>query len=66
MTADLTVRQFLSSDADSVVSLWEEALPSSQPWNDPKQAICRKRHRNDDLFFVGEEDGRIVATVVAG
>ena len=62
----LTVRQFESSDADAVFSLWQEALPSSQPWNDPIQVICRKRHRNDDLFFVGEQDGRIVATVMAG
>lgn len=66
MTAELAVRQFQTSDADGVTTLWEEALPSSQPWNDPKTIICRKRLRSDQLFFVGEIEGRIVATVIAG
>lgn len=66
MPLNLAVRPFQSSDADAVVSLWEETLPSSQPWNDPKQVICRKQNHNDDLLFVGEQDGRIVATVIAG
>lgn len=35
MTSDLTIRKFEASDADSVISLWTTALPSSQPWNEP-------------------------------
>ena len=66
MAADVTIRPFQSADADQVIALWGEALPSSQPWNDPRQVICRKRHRNDDLFLVGERNGRVVATVIAG
>ena len=66
MTAHVTVRPFQSSDADEVMSLWEESLPSSRPWNDPLQVICRKRHQNDDLFLVGVQDRRVVATVLAG
>ncbi|MBC8355230.1 MAG: GNAT family acetyltransferase [Planctomycetes bacterium] len=66
MTDELVVRQFQASDTDAVTSLWEEELPSSQPWNDPRQIICRKRQHNDKLFFVGEKDGQIVATVIAG
>lgn len=66
MTSDLTVRKFEASDADTVVALWKTALPSSQPWNDPKTVICRKLNVTDGLFFVGEQDGRVIATVLAG
>lgn len=66
MTAGLTVRKFEASDADSVIALWNHALPSSQPWNEPKTVICRKLNVNDGLFFVGERDGQVIATVLAG
>ena len=66
MTAVVTVRKFESSDTDSVIALWNKALPSSQPWNEPQDVICRKLNVNDGLFFVGEQDGQILATVLAG
>ncbi len=66
MTANVTVRKFESSDADSVIALWNKVLPSSQPWNEPQAVICRKLNVNDGLFFVGEQDGQVVATVLAG
>jgi RimJ/RimL family protein N-acetyltransferase len=66
MNANLTVRKFESSDADSVIALWNKALPSSQPWNEPTTVICRKLNLNDGLFFVGKQDGQVVATVLAG
>ena len=47
MTADITVRKFESSDVDSVIALWNKALPSSQLWNEPKDVICRKLNVND-------------------
>jgi RimJ/RimL family protein N-acetyltransferase len=66
MTSDLTVRKFEASDAESVIALWSDALPSSQPWNQPRTIICRKLHQKDGLFFVGEQDGQVIATVLAG
>ena len=66
MTDELAVRQFQSADADDVISLWNEALARAQPWNEPRQVICRKRQRSDELFFVAERGNRVVATVVAG
>ncbi len=66
MTLDLTVRQFQPADVEQVESLWQEALPSSQPWNESRDVICRKLNGRDQLFFVGEQNGRIVATVMAG
>lgn len=37
-----------------------------RPWNDPHKDIERKLKVRSDLFFVGEVDGRVVATVMAG
>lgn len=66
MTAEITVRKFESTDADSVIALWNKALPSAQPWNEPKTVICRKLNANDGLLFVGEQEGQVIATVMAG
>ena len=66
MPVDLTVRNFESSDAEGVIALWNQALPDSQPWNDPQDVICRKLNVNDGLFFVGEQDRQVIATVLAG
>lgn len=48
MTAELTVRSFQSADADSVIDLWQKALPNRQPWND-KQAYLK--HLNETHTF---------------
>jgi RimJ/RimL family protein N-acetyltransferase len=66
MASEIIVRRFEPADADGVIGLWRNALPSSQPWNEPTNVICRKLNANDGLFFVGEQDGRVVATVIAG
>lgn len=66
MPANFVVRPFQPSDADAVAALWNEALPGSQPWNEPRAAIRRKLLADDGLFFVGERHGRIVATALAG
>lgn len=64
--AELTIRQYSENDRDDVVTLWNDALPSSAPWNDPDTIIRRKRKCDDGLFFVGELSGRVIATVLAG
>ena len=37
-----------------------------RPWNDPHKDIARKMKVNPGLFLVGEIDGEIVATAMAG
>ncbi len=66
MIAEIAVRRFAPSDADSVIALWKTTLPSSQPWNEPKTVICRKLAVNDRLHFVGEQNGQVIATIMAG
>ena len=53
MIDELQIRQFQASDVDAVTALWQESLPSTQPWNDPQRVICRKRNQKDQFFFVG-------------
>ena len=48
-----------------MVELWE-ACGLVVPWNDPKGDIETKLAFQPELFFVGETDGRLVATVMAG
>jgi ribosomal protein S18 acetylase RimI-like enzyme len=62
----LTIRPFEDHDEPAVVALWQIAFPSEPKRNDPLAIIRRKRDRQPELFLVGEVDGRIVATVVAG
>lgn len=66
MNSELVIRRFESRDEPGVTALWNEALPSAQPWNEPKYVIARKLKTQPELFFVGEAEGRIVATVMAG
>ncbi|AFT72599.1 Acetyltransferase, GNAT family protein 9 [Alloalcanivorax dieselolei B5] len=38
----------------------------TRPWNDPNSDISRKLHVQPELFFVGEVDGKVVASAMAG
>ena len=61
----MLIRPFTEIDTDSVVALWE-ASGLTRPWNDPRKDIARKLEVQRELFLVGELDGRIVATAMAG
>lgn len=37
-----------------------------RPWNDPHKDIQRKLRVRPELFLVGERDGQVVGTVMAG
>ena len=62
----LTIRPFADADEAGVVHLWREVFPDNPPWNDPKADIQRKLGCQRELFLVGELEGRVVATVMAG
>ncbi|HXR44314.1 MAG TPA: GNAT family acetyltransferase [Pseudolysinimonas sp.] len=61
----MRIRAFSEGDTERVVALWE-ACGLLRPWNDPRRDILRKLTEQRELFLVGEIDGRIMATVMAG
>lgn len=61
----MNIRPFAFSDEAAVIALWERC-GLTRPWNDPSQDILRKLTVQPELFVVGERDGQIVATVMAG
>ena len=52
-------------DEAAVVALWQRC-GLTRPWNDPAKDIRRKLAVRPDLFLVGEADGAVVATAMAG
>ncbi len=65
MEGRLKIRPFEESDRPHVVKLWDDC-GLSRPWNDPDKDISRKLSVQPELFFVGESDGKLVATAMAG
>ena len=61
----VAIRPFREADEAQVVALWR-ACGLTRPWNDPHRDIARKLAMQRELFLVGEEGGRIVASVMAG
>ncbi|HVR51794.1 MAG TPA: GNAT family acetyltransferase [Pseudorhodoferax sp.] len=59
------IRPYQESDEAAVVALWH-ACGLTRPWNDPHQDIARKLRVQRELFLVGECEGALVATVMAG
>jgi len=61
----MRIRPFQPSDEPAVLSLWQRC-DLVRPWNDPAKDIRRKLDVRPDLFLVGELDGQIIASVMAG
>jgi len=59
------IRPFDPLDEEAVVSLWRRC-DLVRPWNDPHKDIHRKLGVRPDMFLVGEIEGQVVATVMAG
>jgi len=59
------IRSFHADDARAVIALWR-ACDLTRPWNDPAKDIDRKVAVADDLFLVGEVEGVVVASAMAG
>ena len=59
------IRPFLEADEAAVIALWE-ACGLTRSWNDPRKDVARKLAVQREWFLVGEEDGRVVASVMAG
>ncbi|MEP6624765.1 MAG: GNAT family acetyltransferase [Acidimicrobiia bacterium] len=61
----MQIRSFSAGDQSSVIELWR-ACDLIRPWNEPVRDIERKLAVADGLLLVGELDGTVVATVMAG
>lgn len=61
----MEIRAFTESDRTAVIELWRRC-DLVVPWNDPNKDIDRKLKVGAELFLVGEQDGRVVATVMGG
>ncbi len=59
------VRPFVDADEAAVIALWV-ACGLTRPWNDPRRDIQRKRQVQPELFLVGVQDSRVVATAMGG
>jgi ribosomal protein S18 acetylase RimI-like enzyme len=65
-TDALRIRPFLETDEESVVSLWAEVFEGDPARNEPRKVIRRKLGVQREFFLVGEVQGEVVATVIAG
>ena len=61
----MKLRPYADADEGAVVELWRRC-ELTRPWNDPHKDIQRKLTTQPELFLVGELEGRIVATAMAG
>ena len=61
----MQIRRFEEADTQAVVALWH-GCGLTRPWNDPHKDIARKLTVQRELFFVGEVDGEVVASIMAG
>jgi ribosomal protein S18 acetylase RimI-like enzyme len=59
------IREFREQDRQAVISLWREC-GLLVPWNHPGLDIDRKLEVQRELFLVGVEEGRVVATAMGG
>jgi ribosomal protein S18 acetylase RimI-like enzyme len=59
------IREYRPADEEAVVALWA-ACELTRPWNDPRKDIARKLADSPRLLLVGEVDGRVLGTVMAG
>lgn len=61
----MNIRPFKEADRDALIALWRDCL-LVVPWNDPDRDIDRKLAADPEGLLVGEIDGDIVATAMAG
>ena len=61
----MEIREYKTSDAQAVISLWKRAGLTRQ-WNDPQKDISRKLKVQSQWFLVAEGNQGIIASVMAG
>jgi ribosomal protein S18 acetylase RimI-like enzyme len=61
----MNIRPYHPGDQAAVIALWQ-ACGLTRAWNDPAKDIARKLLVQPELFLVGEENGELMATIMAG
>ncbi len=61
----MIIRSFQPEDESQVIDLWRQCKLDA-PQNDPRIDIQRKQKVNPEWFLLGEMEGRIVASCMAG
>ena len=61
----MKIRPYAAADRAAVIALWQ-ACDLTRPWNDPGTDIDFCISRPESTILVGEDGGRIVATVMVG
>lgn len=61
----MKIRQFSDSDQSAVIALWQ-VCGLTRPWNDPEKDIARKLSVQPEYFLVGELEGKVIASAMAG
>lgn len=59
------IRAYQPADESAVIALWE-ACGLTRPWNDPRKDIARKLTEQAELFLVGVEGEKLIATAMVG
>jgi predicted N-acetyltransferase YhbS len=62
----VTIRRFQLADFDGVDALWTACFPDDPPHNRAAVAIPQKLAFQPDLFWVAEDEARIVGSIMAG
>ncbi|MFQ5898202.1 MAG: GNAT family N-acetyltransferase [Candidatus Methylomirabilia bacterium] len=65
MRVGVTIRPCRPEECPAVLNLWREADATPSP-TDSLEELTRLIREHGDLFLVAEQDGRIVATILAG
>jgi ribosomal protein S18 acetylase RimI-like enzyme len=61
----MKIRPYQPEDRDAVIALWD-TCGLLRAWNDPYRDIERKLGVQPELFLVGIDEGRVIATAMAG
>lgn len=61
----MKIRPYEPSDGSAVIELWRKCK-LTRPQNDPKKDIARKMKVKPELFLVGVEGDKVIATVMGG
>lgn len=61
----MKIRPFREDDRDAVIQLWSDCA-LTRPWNDPSKDIDRKVAYQPQLFFIGEINGKVMASAMLG
>ncbi len=61
----MEIRPYNPSDEQAVVQLWRDC-GLVVPWNNPRRDIQRKLKVQPEMFLVAFDEGKLIATVMAG